>query len=300
MRNFIIALFSLLLIFQFNNTVFGQEKRHAKKTIAVTTVDGNVYIGKLLKETDKIIRIRTESAGNITIKKKKIKTIDFDYIPGFKSEVKTKNGKAYKDYPSRYFMGTSGYNLKKGEGYYANTMLFYNEFNYGLSNYFSMGAGTIPLFLFNGAPTPVWIKTKVSAPVVKNKFNISGGAMFGTVIGVDADIEGVPTWLYAAGTIGSRDNNITLSVNYIHGGGEWSPALFSLSGKYKITSRTFLMADSYFSYGDFEGGFITLIGGRTMFRGITLDYGGIIPLAGDFDFGLYVFPYLGIKIGFGR
>lgn len=301
MKNFIVALFSILLIFQSNISVFGQEKKHIKKTIAITTVDGNVYIGKLLKETDKTIRIKTESAGNITIKKKKIKSIDFDYIQSNKTGIKLKKSKAFRDYSYRYFLGTSGYNLKKGEGYYANTMLFYNDFNYGLSNYFSIGAGTIPLFLFNGAPTPIWIKTKVSTPLVKNKFNVGGGAMFGTVIGEDIDFEGIPIWLYAVGTLGSKNNNITLSVNYVYGGGgEWIPAFFTLSGKYKISSRTFLMGDSYFSYGGYDDGFITLLGGRTMFRGITLDYGGIIPIFGDFDFGLYIFPYLGIKLGFGK
>lgn len=301
MKNFIIVILSLVLVLQSNNIAFGQKHRQAKRTIAVRTYDGNFYTGKLLKETAKIIRIKTESAGNITIKKKKIKSIDFDYNPDKKPEVKSKDSKGLKDYPSRYFLGTSGYNLKKGEGYYANSMLFFNEFNYGLSDYFSIGAGTIPLFLFDGAPTPVWLKTKISFPFVENKVNVSGGVMAGTAIGLD-DIEVVPTWLYAAGTFGSRDNNVTFSLNYIYDReGGWSPAIFSLSGKYKITSKTFLMEDSYFIIDEFNSAFISLVGFRTMFKGVTLDYGGTIPIAGDIiDFDLYVIPYLGIKIGFGR
>ncbi|HEB62696.1 MAG TPA: hypothetical protein ENI82_06060 [Bacteroidetes bacterium] len=299
MKIYLSLFFALIISLSYNN-VYAQAKKHTKKTIAVTTTDGNIYIGKLLKETKKIIRIKTESAGNLTIKKKKIKSIDFDYIPGSDIAADHESKKGYKDYPSRYFMGTSGYNLKKGEGYYANIGIFFNEFNYGITDYFSAGIGVVPLFLFAGAPSPVWLKTKFSYPVVKNKFNISGGIMAGTIVGYDVDFV-VPVMFYAAGTYGSRDNNITLSLNYGYFDAEFSPAIFTVGGKYKITRRTFIMSDNYFILGpDIDFGLISTIGARTLFKGLSLDYGATIPIGQGLDAGLFILPYLGIKVGVGK
>ncbi len=53
----------------------------------------------------------------------------------------------------------------------------------GVTNYFSIGAGIVPVFLFGGGATPVWITPKFSIPVVKDKFNVGAGALVGTVLG---------------------------------------------------------------------------------------------------------------------
>ncbi len=300
LKNYLVISLSVLMFFSFNNFVNAQGKKHIKKTIAITTNDGNIFIGKLLKETNKIIRIKTKSAGNITIKKNNIRSIDFNYTQGssIKNEIKTTN--KYKDYPSRYFLGTSGYNLKKGEGYYANTWVFINELNYGITDYFSAGVGVVPLFLFAGTPSPVWLKTKFSYPVLKDKLNVSGGIMAGAVIGLDIDFT-VPTFFYAAATVGNRNNNITLSFNYGYVEGEFSPGLYTLSGKYKVSRRTFLMTDNYFildNETDFTS--LSMFGARTMFKGLTLDYGAILPIGEFIDSDIYIYPYLGIKIGLGK
>jgi len=301
MKKKIIIFLSILMFFSFSNNVSGQEKKNLKKIIAITTVDGNIFIGKLLRETDNIIRIKTKSAGNITIKKKNIKSVDFDYVAGSETTNKSKNTKGYRDYPSRYFLGTSSYNLRKGEGYYANTWIFFNEFNYGITDYFSAGIGVIPLFLFNGEATPVWLKTKLSYPIIKDKFNISGGVMAGSVIGNDIDVT-IPFWFYGGATYGNRNNNITISLNYGYVEGEFSPAMCTVSGKYKVSRRTFLMTDNYFILdSDVDFATLSMVGARTMFKGLTLDYGGIIPLASEIiESGLYIYPYLGIKIGVGK
>ncbi len=288
-----IVFFSLLTI----SNIQAQNKSK-KETVTITTLDGNIYTGKILKQTEKTIRIKTTSAGVLTIKKKKIKSIDFDPSSSSSNAVSQ-----YRSYPSKYFLGTSGYNLKKGEGYYGNTWIFFNEINYGITDNLSIGAGTIPLFIFNGAPTPVWLKTKVSLPIVKNKINISGGAMAGAIIGEEFYSDNTFLWLYSAGTLGSKEKNISFSINFIYGGGGWSPALFTLSGKYKVSHRTYLLTDNYLSF-DTNGlgdGIFSFLGARTAFKGISLDYGGIVPIgAGIFDVGIYIVPYLGIKIGFGR
>ena len=111
-------------------------------------------------------------------------TIDIKKI-SLVSQTRAKDGSYWLENPqaTRYFWSPNGYNLKKGEGYYQNVWIMGNQAIYGITNHISAGIGTIPLFLFGGAPTPVWLTTKFSIPVVENKFNVGAGALVGTILG---------------------------------------------------------------------------------------------------------------------
>jgi hypothetical protein len=48
-----------------------------------------------------------------------------------------------------------------------------------------MSAGLIPLFLFGGIETPVWIVPKFCIPIEKEKINVAAGAFIGGVVGLE-------------------------------------------------------------------------------------------------------------------
>jgi len=175
--------------------------------------------------------LKTENLGEITILRADIKTqINVD-------EEQIKDGILWFENPqaTRYFWAPNAYGLKKGEGYYQNIYVFWNQVSYGITDYITIGGGIIPTFLF-GAATPVFLTPKVSIPVVKDKFNIGGGMLLGTVLGdVSDDISfGIA---YGLSTFGSRDSNISISLGYGYAGGDWanSPLTFLSSYYFFIT-----------------------------------------------------------------
>ena len=87
----------------------------------IETKDGNQYIGEVLYEDAKIVRINTESLGILNINRidiLKIEPIKIEQMIG--NEYWFENPQA-----TRYFWTPNGYGLKKGEGYYQNMDTFF-------------------------------------------------------------------------------------------------------------------------------------------------------------------------------
>jgi len=83
-----------------------------------------------------------------------------------------RNGEIWYDSPhaTRYLFGPNGYSLKRGEAYYQNVWILFNQVSFGVSDRLTLGIGMVPLFLFNTA-TPVWVTPKYSIPIKKDKVN---------------------------------------------------------------------------------------------------------------------------------
>ena len=253
----------------------------------IETKDGNEFIGTITYEDSEHIKILTENLGEITIPVSFIKSRE-KFSPA-----RIKEGKAwvqnYQD--ARYFWCPNGYGLNRGEAYYQNIWLFYNQVSYGVTRNFSVGAGIIPLFLIAGTPTPVWIVPKVSIPVVKNKFNMGVGALVGTVLGAEKSTFGI---LFGTGTFGSRDNNVTLGIGYGFVADGWAEKpMINLSGMFRLSPKTYLLSENYYINADGENILIFILGGRTITKRIGIDYGLLIPTSiGKF----IAIPWLGLTV----
>ena len=252
----------------------------------IETFDGNVYMAEILSNEEDKLRVRTSNIGEITISTK-----DIVSMKRVGTERALLDGTRWFDYlgSSRYFYNPSGYGLKKGDAYYQNVWIFFNQFSVGLSDVFSAGVGMVPLFLFGGAPTPVWLTPKFSIPVVEDKFNIGAGALLGTVIGLGEPGNGFGV-LYGIGTVGSRDKNFSVGVGYGYAAGDFAelPAI-SFSGMLPIGRRNYLLTENYL----IDNVALFSIGGRSLIKKITLDYGILLPAeAGAF----FAIPWLGLVI----
>ncbi len=194
---------------------------------------------------------------------------------------------------SRYFFGPNGYGLEKGKGYYENTWVFFNQVSYGFNDYFTLGVGVMPLFLFGGAPTPVWITPKVQFPVVEDKLNIGAGVLAVAIL----PEEGMAAVPYGVITYGSRDNNITLGVGYGFSENGWAEIpTFSLSGMKRLSKKTYFMTENYYLNIDGESIGLISLGARTVQKKLAISYGLIFPIA---DIGSFIaIPWLGINVPF--
>ncbi|HCE56658.1 MAG TPA: hypothetical protein DER09_02400 [Prolixibacteraceae bacterium] len=260
--------------------------------VQIETNDGNEFIGELITEDDIKIVIKTEKLGEITIPKTDIKrrdTVQFQQI---------KDGKLWFENPqsTRYFWSPNGYGLKKNEGYYQNIWVLWNQFSYGVTNNFSIGAGIIPLFLFGGTPTPVFATMKFSIPVKENKVNVAAGAIAGTILGESETGFGI---VYGLSTFGSPDANVTFGLGYGFAGGEWAKApMVNFNGMFRVSSRGYFITENYLLSGGGETILLISLGGRSIIKKAALDYGLVFPVA---EIGEFVaIPWLGFTIPFGN
>lgn len=282
----------LLIVLFLPIVLWAQEKSDSVRT-KIQTKDGNEFIGVIVGSDSLTTILKTENLGVLTIKQSDIKTIENI------NDASVKEGKLWFPNPqaTRYFWSPNGYGLKKGEGYYHNIWVLWNQVAYGITNNFSIGGGIIPTFFFGGSPTPVFITPKISVPIVKNKFNLGAGAIVGTILGEKEAGFGI---LYGVATYGSPDNNVSLGIGSAYAGGEWAPSpILNLNGMFRISNRGYIITENY--YYPMEGTDLVLFsaGGRWIIKRAALDFGLFIPIGTGLDRN-FAFPWLGVTIPFGK
>jgi hypothetical protein len=268
------------------------QQRDTTATFRIETRDGNEYIGKILEQNNDQLRLRTEKLGVITIRMIEIVKIDFVNIAEIKDE------KYWFENPqsTRHFWSPNGYGLKRGEGYYQNIWVLFNQVSVGITDHFSLGAGVVPLFLFAGTSTPAWLTPKFSIPVQENKFNIGVGGLFGTVLGEEKTGFGIAYGLF---TLGNRNQNMTLGMGYGYAGTGWAthPAI-SLSALIRTGPRGYILTENYYLSNGTDGVLLLSFGGRRIIKKTGLDFGLILPAVTDGGF--IAIPWLGITVPFGK
>lgn len=295
MRN--LMMFLGLLVFMTTSQVAeAQVVFEQDSTYIFDMKDGNSYVGKVrVLEENKTYEVIT-SVGVLTIQQADILTVKkmdtSNFVKG--------NYWPTNPHSSRYFFSPSGYGLRKGEGYYQNAWIFFNQVSYGFSDYFSMGVGLVPTFLF-GAGTefmPVWITPKFNMPYKNGKGAFGVGSI---LLGVLGDDEGTAVGLvYGTNTFGTRDKQITLGMGFGYNtdGGFSDYPVFNMSGMIRTGKNWAFVSENYFFTFD-EFGALVSGGARYMGKRMALDFGGFIPLFPEIG-GLYVLPWLSISVPFGQ
>lgn len=257
----------------------------------IETRDGNVFTGELISESDEEVVLQTESLGKITIRRDNIKKMTR------LNDRQMRNGDYWHENPqsTRYLFAPNALGIKKGQGYYQNTWILFNNVNYGITNNFSLGAGTVPLFLFGSPWTPFWIMPKLSIPVASDKLHFSAGALIGGIIGTDSGSGGL---LYGTGTVGGADKNLSVGLGYAYGGGEISSTpVVNISAMTRTGSSIYLVSENYLVPGTDANGMISF-GVRWAPENFSVDFALLRPLE---DLGTFIgIPWLGVTIPFGR
>jgi hypothetical protein len=279
----------IVLIFFLAQTGFSQEPAITFKLYSIVTRDGNTYIGKIMSQTNDSVWVQTDNLGILHFSNADIRTrIELDPVTNSMGKYWLPNPQS-----SRYFWAPNGYGLKAGEAYFQNIWVLYNQVSAGLTNYFSIGGGIIPLFLLDSDVIPVWLVPKFSFPIVKEKFNLGAGAFLGTIIGEDAGIFGL---LYGTSTFGSRDKNMSIGMAYGFGGGDWmKKPLINLSTMVRVGPKWYFISENYIiPFEDQVGGAIS-VGGRSIIGRISLDYSLWIPVGVEIG-AFFALPFIGITV----
>ncbi|WP_233992594.1 hypothetical protein [Salinibacter altiplanensis] len=258
----------------------------------VETADGQVLRGTLVSETDGEVVLDVRQLGEVTIQRTNIERLE-ELDPG-----RLRDGEYWFQNPqsTRYFFAPNALEIPKGEGYYQNTWILFNNVNYGATDHFSVGAGTIPIFLFGAEALPIWFLPKVSIPMPRDDVHLAGGAVFGGVLGA-GDSEGAGL-VYGSATVGGRDHNVTvgLGYGYTDGGFADRPGI-NVSGMTRVGRTTYLITENYFFPGVDDANLISF-GVRWAPENFAVDVALARPLETEGDFiGL---PWLGVTIPFGQ
>ncbi len=273
--------------------VSAQQVLDSTRLVKVNMNDGAEFIGNIISENDTSMQFLTGKYGQLGILKKDITKVT---EIACSSVVK---GKIWGENPqsARYLFMPNGYGLKKGEGYYQNIWVLFNQVSVGVTDYFSVGAGTVPTFLFGSGLMPVWVVPKFSIPVVKDKFNVGVGAFTGTVIGESNSGFGI---LYGLATVGDRNSNLTFGLGYGYAAGSFAKSpMISLAGMVRVSPRGYLLTENYYIKVDTESLTLISMGGRSILGKAGLDYGLVLPLSGEMDT-FFAIPWLGITLPFGK
>jgi hypothetical protein len=275
-----------------------QAQETAKTTVADTLYrvemnDGNVFVGEIVDQDNEKVILKSDALGQITLHRRFIVKIEQIINP-----ILRMGDLWYRHLQSsRYFFAPNGYGLKKGESYYQNIWIFYNQYTVGLSDRFSIGFGTMPLFLFNFSPTPIWITPKFSIPLAEEKVNLGVGALIGDVIGDNTGLFGIT---YGTVTFGPHDKNFSIGIGYAFAGDEFlSTPLINIGGLLRVGRKTYLMTENYIISAGGETAGFSIIGGRSMINKSAIDYGLGLPIAPGMDVFLAI-PWLGITIPFSK
>jgi hypothetical protein len=286
------------LIILFVHSALSQEIIDTSTIWRIETTDGNEFFGTILSKDTISIHLNTKMLGVLTIPNCYINSctpIDQEAIK--QGEVWMRNLQA-----ARYFYSPNGFGMEKGSGYYQNTWVLFNQASYGITNYFTLGVGMMPLFLFGGAATPVWITPKFSIPVVKEKLNVGGGVLLGEIVGKDMITFGIT---YAVATLGNHDRNVTAGMGYAFSDSGWSKPVVDLCGMMRVGKKSYLLTENYFfsmKREDITAGkkniFVISVGGRTVWPKLSLDYGLVSPINMSDVF--VAIPWLGLTLPLGK
>ena len=260
----------------------------------VETIDGNEYVGEIVERTAAYLKINTQTLGLLQIPMDQIKRVEEIEPDRIKSDGLWLENK----YATRYFLAPSGYGLGRGEAYYQNTWVLFNQFSWGMGRNFSMGFGLLPGFLFGGGSTPVWITPKLSFPAGKQGSRLSFGAglLAATSLGDEGGVVGMG---YGVMTFGSRDNNVNVGLGYgvIEGERVKRPTV-TISAMVRTGKRGYFITENYIIPIDDEVQGVISFGGRLVRKAMAVDLGVFAPITGEtFEFAL---PWLSVILPMGR
>jgi hypothetical protein len=216
----------------------------SKHVQIITTQDKSTMIGRIVKIGEQEIQFKTEF-GEITIPIQKIKSIEI--VPA--SSIKS--GKYWFPNPNatRLFIGSTARMLKKGDGYFADSYLFFPSIAYGISNNITIGGGMSLIPGVDPDKQLFYFTPKIGLTAIKN-LNFATGALIIKIPDFDDDDDDDETPLVGVlnfvGTYGTANSSFTLGLGYGFADDEFADKpMVLIGGEHRIARRLALVTENW-------------------------------------------------------
>jgi hypothetical protein len=230
----------LLLVLSVRTHLYGQEGVDTTKKLPgvdyiVQKFDGNVFVGRVVYEDPRVIRLQVKKLGEIYIKKNDIEVIREMNKKELLALAKYTPGEVYS---TRYFINSNALPVNKGE-------------NYGEWNWYGPDLHMSPMSNTDVSVSSSWVAFPILANVrynvrIMDKAYLGLGMLGGWGSWSYSDCSGVIP--YASLSAGDRRSNITLTGGYalmsIFGLPDHRP-MCSLAFMKKAGNRSSVMFDSF-------------------------------------------------------
>jgi len=258
----------------------------------VTTMDENEFFGVIIERTFDYVRLDTKTLGEINIPIEQIRQMKIV------EEMRIVNGEIWPEnaQASRYFLSSNGMGVRRGQGYFHNIWIFFNQITFGLTDFASLGVGMVPVLPSDSFP--VWLTPKLSLPLAGKDglVHVGVGAMLGNLIRFQGEGFGLA---FGSMTVGTRDVNVSVGLAKGFDEGELSEQSMLTFGAMVRTSRkSYFMVEGLLWDLDNEADGAVLVGARSAGRSVTLDFGLVIPVIQGG--GSIMLPWLSVSAPFGN
>lgn len=179
----------------------------AKPRHTIVLRDGTELRGELIRDDSTGTVIRTRNLGEVQLRPDQILRIEQESVRGEEAT-----------YPNLFSqtmrVAPTAFSAERGRLYYRNYYVYLNQFEYGITDNWSVGAAVYPSIFING----VSLTTKVSLPV-SDRVRVGIQAQYAGLRFILGDGEGIG-YVQGLVTTGDRQNNTTYGLGWsISGGG---------------------------------------------------------------------------------
>ena len=182
----------------------GVDKSLTGRKVVVYLHDQQQFTGVVEGDTPDVLTLRTPRLGLQKLQKKEISKID---VLDAGRQIVLHNPELSL-FSNRYLATIAPAGIKAGDVYFSNYLLTFNEFNVGVTDNFSLGAGFIPTFLFDGyIGLPYWVHAQAWLPLNDKLAATARLAVFGeTELGTAVSVLG------GGLMFGSADNHLLIEL----------------------------------------------------------------------------------------
>jgi hypothetical protein len=250
-------------------------KNQAQKAqlMQIKLKDGTIIKGIIKSQNQQVVKIETLNLGTVDVNMQNVASIS--------SNTENSSNDEWYVSPNQYFYSNSAFMLKEKAVELQNIYGLYNNFEFGLSNNFSLSVGgvLIPTFTY----LPVLFGAKYGAPIGKD-VGIFISSKNAAVLGNGSGFAGVIT---PGITLGNPFNNVTLGASWLYatGSGFTSTPSISLAGSFKLGEKVAFVTDNVLLTGVGGSGILYSLGLKTFGKRKSFGFGAV-------GAGGYALPYV--------
>ena len=205
---------------------------HNARYVRLFLQNGGMYEGEVLEIDESTFLINTLELGKMRITKTDISSITYITADEVGKMTFSNRTGDINPQPTRYFFAPSGLQLKKGEGYYQNAWLIYNQVSYGVSDHLTVGMSMTPF----GTGGTVKFGGKLS-----DKVNVSAGGIALVPFTGDSPV-GIG---FANITFGDERKNLSISSGVGFSDGGDNITLLNVSAMLEVSSSLWIITENY-------------------------------------------------------